>query len=284
MNVTVCDLSSGGQSAAAGGGEPWGSSSSGGGGLPRRYVAREDPERPGWHCPVSAPHPQRSTEPAFAIRIVTRNMHDAVLDNFQSFPSFFHSFFLPSNISSDTQKYAECVCKGNVRCHTVSETSLCCFITMSWSHSSHWSQGKHTLCKTLEASWNRVKEDIFTYTQFSVWSFLLIHKVWKKTLNVWIVTLSCFFLCLMYMLYIDYVCFCRYLWNENSGFEVSSLKNFTTLLRPVFKKNPTQLTVTPRLMSLVLFFFNKAWTKCFGISFVQTICIFLSQNCFHTFC
>lgn len=84
----ICDLSSGGQSTSAGGGEPRGRGSAGGGGLSRRYAPGEDPERSSWHCPVAAPHSQRSTEPAFACRILTRNVHDAVLDSFQSFSLF----------------------------------------------------------------------------------------------------------------------------------------------------------------------------------------------------
>lgn len=44
--------------------EPRSCSSSWGGGLSRRYAVGEDPKCTGRHCPVAAPHPQWSTEPA----------------------------------------------------------------------------------------------------------------------------------------------------------------------------------------------------------------------------
>lgn len=84
----MCDVLPGSQSAAAGGGEPRGSSSSGRGGLPRRCAAGEDPERPGRHRPIAAPHPQRSTQPTITNHwILTQNTHGTHLDNFCHFHS-----------------------------------------------------------------------------------------------------------------------------------------------------------------------------------------------------
>lgn len=108
----VCDLFLGGQSTAAGGGEPWGSSPSGGGGLPWRYAVGEDPECPGWHCPVATPHPQRCPESAFSSRILT------------------HISLFIFTLQPQTLKYAECICKRIVKYHTASETSLCHLVTM----------------------------------------------------------------------------------------------------------------------------------------------------------
>lgn len=67
----LCYSPSGGQSATTGGGEPRGRRPPERGGHPRRHAAGEDPKRPGWHCPVSAAHPQRRTQPDFACRILT---------------------------------------------------------------------------------------------------------------------------------------------------------------------------------------------------------------------
>lgn len=128
LNLTVCDLSSGGQSAAAGGGEPWGSSSARRGGLPRRYAPGEDPECTGWHCPISAPHPQRGTQPAITGWILTRGMHNMILDNFQSFQLLL--FSLPSaTIGHRWNCQTWCVFTCQMCEHVDAEAVLC-----GWGH------------------------------------------------------------------------------------------------------------------------------------------------------
>ena len=153
----LCDLSSGGQSPAAGGGEPRRSGSSGGGGLPRRHVAGKDPERPGWHCPVAAPHPQRSTEPAFASRVLTGNIHhDGSLDNFQSFLSHFNLlFFPPSNISWKPQNRNVLSLYLKEIWGAIQSAKLCRFAAI-----------------TRDASWKRVQNRLI-HAVLCVWMFLL---------------------------------------------------------------------------------------------------------------
>lgn len=78
--LTHCNLLPGGQPTAAGGWKPWGGSSSRGGGLPWWHAAGEDPECPCRHCPISAPHPQRGTQPDIPSWILTCKIHNSILD------------------------------------------------------------------------------------------------------------------------------------------------------------------------------------------------------------
>lgn len=197
LNLTVCDLSSGGQSAAAGGGEPWGSSSARRGGLPRRYAPGEDPECTGWHCPISAPHPQRGTQPAITGWILTRGMHNMILDNFQSFQLFL--FSLPSaTIGHRWNCQTWCVFTCQMCEHVDAEAVLC-----GWGH-------LYVFCLFSAA---QLKKDegwcLYMHTDLLSWNFYF--KKQKKT-SLWVwgdQSDRCSVIYVHYMLYI-YVWFCRY--------------------------------------------------------------------------
>lgn len=197
LNLTDCDLSSGGQSAAAGGGEPWGSSSARRGGLPRRYAPGEDPECTGWHCPISAPHPQRGTQPAITGWILTRGMHNMILDNFQSFQLFL--FSLPSaTIGHRWNCQTWCVFTCQMCEHVDAEAVLC-----GWGH-------LYVFCLFSAA---QLKKDegwcLYMHTDLFFPEIFILKKQ-KQLLWAWRDQSDrCYVIYVHYMLYI-YVRFCRY--------------------------------------------------------------------------